>query len=678
MAIYTDNFNRANDVINAFNYSWVAISGRSIPAITGNLVGMNAVVGALYNQRFDNDQYSQATLSGLNQGFTSRNAYLFVRGNSSDQEKYELNIYSTDNGDTGYDVTISINYVNAAGAVTLLNSVGPIVDAGGNGTWKIAVTGSSINVYRDTVFQVGATDSTITSGKPGFYAVAGGAGPTLDNFEAADILTGPQGLILVEDYLSEATVLNNYITSSATFGGNAGDILIVAQCIDTDITGSTMVWSGSTPSNASDFGIVTSADNPINSAVVIYASVFSGSVAPTKIISSLVAAGTRQEIKARRYSGVKIGSTISESFGAVTSAFGTTSAQQAIFINSTTVGSLLNFVSVDWQQGPSVTAISGSTVVWQNRLGDTDTNCWVERDDLTTSSQPTFIGVNQNSPRFSMVAFELLPASQVAGSGPNFIIYNSATLAAAGLTTYGSMMLYATPDGAQRLPQTINYLDANAVAYWSLSQNAPETGTFTGVSWAQRLSQISFVAGHVGNAAQWNNSGDAIQGLSISASDPAVSPIFSDSTSDFTVDFWRYRPATLATSDVFAWYAEIGGKGIVISANTSPRTFFIRNNNQTTIEDVSFTTHEEPVDTWSHYAFVFNKADQQISMYYSGSLVETKQMTNVFPSASVWGNNNGRIVIGAWNNVTVGTRIDELRISNVARSAAEIAFAASR
>lgn len=194
MTIYTDNFNRANGAINVGNSDWVAWGSKAMPAITAStVVGLNAVVGAYYNQTFSGDQSCALLLNGLNQNFATRNAYMFVRGNGSDLACYMLNVVSTDNGETGYDLFASVNILNAAGGVAAVIGSYNEPDAGGNGAFTLAATGSTINAYRGGVLIISGNDSSIAGGKPGFYAVAGGAGPAADQFSAEDFGGGGGG-----------------------------------------------------------------------------------------------------------------------------------------------------------------------------------------------------------------------------------------------------------------------------------------------------------------------------------------------------------------------------------------------------------------------------------------------------------------------------------------------------
>ena len=196
MAIYTDDFNRTNGAISVGNAAWVARSGYTIPSISANVCVVQTAVGAYYNQTFNNDQYCQVSTNGLSIAFQSRHVYMFVRGNTTDQACYAIDIVSTDNGETGWDLNLTINLIAANGAPTPLNSYSE-VDAGATGLWKLEAIGSVISVYRDSILKLQVTDGTIAGGKPGFYGAAGNTGVTVDNFEAGDIGGGGNNTNLI-------------------------------------------------------------------------------------------------------------------------------------------------------------------------------------------------------------------------------------------------------------------------------------------------------------------------------------------------------------------------------------------------------------------------------------------------------------------------------------------------
>jgi len=253
MTTYTDNFNRANGAISVGNAAWVALSGYTIPSIVTNAVNMNATVGAYYNQTFTDDQYVQIVPVGMQQLFAARTMWMFIRGNASDKACYSMALNSNDNGDTGWDIGITLYRLASNGAATQIGATYSEADVGINGTFRLAVTGSTINGYRDGVLVTTATDTNIAGGKPGFYGLTGNTGVTVDNFEAADTGAPPATNTKTQILIRQGTTGNRALMtfrqrSSAVSSGALGVSAIMtgtATGATAYITGVNVPFSGS-------------------------------------------------------------------------------------------------------------------------------------------------------------------------------------------------------------------------------------------------------------------------------------------------------------------------------------------------------------------------------------------------------------------------------------------------
>ena len=194
MAVYTDDFNRANGAINVGNSNWAAIDAIGLPNIVTNKVNSNGGA-AYYNVAFSNDQYCQFSIANTNIPFGGTTSYVAIRCAGSDQSCYRVSISISDNGIDAYDRSIWIERLNAAGAATVIGS--SFADTSTDPFYRITAVGNVITAQTGPAAngpwtdRASATDSTYASGKAGFFTA--GTNPQYDNFEAGDIGGGGGG-----------------------------------------------------------------------------------------------------------------------------------------------------------------------------------------------------------------------------------------------------------------------------------------------------------------------------------------------------------------------------------------------------------------------------------------------------------------------------------------------------
>lgn len=139
---------------------------------------------------FPNDQYSQAKVE-LVAGAEFTRPAVAVRMDASG------NCYFARLNSTSVDL-----YKRVAGTVSYVNDTAQTVVRDTFYTLKIEVIGTSIKVYLDGVEKLSSTDSSLTSGKPGLYAITQSGGANLsdfDDFECTDAVSAgvPNALMLI-------------------------------------------------------------------------------------------------------------------------------------------------------------------------------------------------------------------------------------------------------------------------------------------------------------------------------------------------------------------------------------------------------------------------------------------------------------------------------------------------
>jgi len=172
----TDNFNRADE--NPLAGNWTTAPG----AFAGLKIVSNAVdavtggedCAAYWNaDAFSTDHYTQLT-SGSTASSTKGPAVRVRTATQLDMYLWSLNISGTN----------SIQkIVNDAFTLLLTTNITFI----STDVMKLAVSGSTLTVYKNDVSQGTVTNTALTTGVSGMFADSGGAGRQLDNWQADDV-----------------------------------------------------------------------------------------------------------------------------------------------------------------------------------------------------------------------------------------------------------------------------------------------------------------------------------------------------------------------------------------------------------------------------------------------------------------------------------------------------------
>lgn len=206
--IATDTFDTS------ISASWQnGISGVNLCAwASGGYVQAAALssTGRLYRtaETYPSDQYSKVIYKTVGLGATGAETGAFVRASTTTAQKYPATVQTVG------AIKYSIYYANAAGALTTLASGGtPSVLAAGDSVIT-EISGTGIRLYSDEsgsgdVLRLSTTDTTITSGVPGFSifidgtladvqvtaweggSVSSGSGARRSNFLSQPMLRGP-------------------------------------------------------------------------------------------------------------------------------------------------------------------------------------------------------------------------------------------------------------------------------------------------------------------------------------------------------------------------------------------------------------------------------------------------------------------------------------------------------
>jgi hypothetical protein len=189
--IVSDNFNRANGGLGS---NWETVGAGPALEIASNFViapSTNAEARvSLWNGSFEDDQWAEAFIDF--QAATG-SLGLEVRDDGTGTTSYFFQWAADDGG------TINI-YKNIAGSFTVLDEVTGV--GTGEAYIRLEAIGTSIKVYADGVEVMSATDSDITSGRPGIWIYWPSSSPTpgvLDAFAAGPLV--PPATVEQEGFL---------------------------------------------------------------------------------------------------------------------------------------------------------------------------------------------------------------------------------------------------------------------------------------------------------------------------------------------------------------------------------------------------------------------------------------------------------------------------------------------
>ena len=234
-------------------------------------------------------------------------------------------------------------------------------------------------------------------------------------------------ITLAQDYVSESSdVSGASYTTTGTFGGVAGDIIIVSQHTSDPADGSTIAWTGGTPANATAFALIgrkTNTDTINRGGVAVWAAICTGTVTATTIDSSYTIIDFDfVAIKVRRYAGANTASgVVANAIAATTLASGFTATTPQVTINATAAGSLLLFPMTDFNYGTLAT-LANSTLRWEddNPSNNGSHAYWYELTAATSGAGNVTIGATSTTGSiWGGVGFELLAASAVTvAEGP--------------------------------------------------------------------------------------------------------------------------------------------------------------------------------------------------------------------------------------------------------------------
>lgn len=208
--------------------------------------------------------------------------------------------------------------------------------------------------------------------------------------------------------------------------------------------------------------------------------------------------------------------------------------------------------------------------------------------------------------------------------------------------------------------------DKSTVGLWHMNEASGNVLDSSGNSITGTPTGTSVVSGLLGNARSFNGSTDFI-------SIPATSKL---DVQQLTIEAWTYSANYIQNGFIF----EKTTNGLV---NTQYSCFFAASNvfifrtynTVPTIDDLSIVTSSYSLDNrWNHIACVYDGSTKKI--YINGIEVASKAYSQTLQT-----NAAGTAIIGAYGSGTsyfFNGKIDEVRVSNVARSPEEIKADASR
>jgi hypothetical protein len=209
-ATVSDSFDRANGGLGP---NWTTVAGTAAPQISGNTLhaGTAGSLNSAYwsANTFGADQFAQGTLPGSSGG--NYGPGLAVRLSSS--KGYFLWYGNSNN-------TVSLWRMDSASSWTQLKASGTLKITAATDVWKIQVVGSTITGYQNGTQVVQATDTKITSGRPGVWLYY--AANQIDNWSGGDVGTAPT------TYSVGGTVSGLASGGSVVLQNNGGNDLSVA------------------------------------------------------------------------------------------------------------------------------------------------------------------------------------------------------------------------------------------------------------------------------------------------------------------------------------------------------------------------------------------------------------------------------------------------------------------
>lgn len=184
MATATDDFNRANDP-SGLGSNWSAQCNSSGIVVSANAAYKNGAGSndySFYNAISPGaDQYSKIVLSsGFGGGIYGA---VTVRASGTAEATMNSYVFIT-NGASGSGNSEIQKFVS--GANTKLANVAATFTGGD--VIEIRASGTTISVYKNGSLLTSTTDSSLSSGKPGFGGY--GAGTVFDNWEGGDYSAG--------------------------------------------------------------------------------------------------------------------------------------------------------------------------------------------------------------------------------------------------------------------------------------------------------------------------------------------------------------------------------------------------------------------------------------------------------------------------------------------------------
>lgn len=245
------------------------------------------------------------------------------------------------------------------------------------------------------------------------------------------------------------------------------------------------------------------------------------------------------------------------------------------------------------------------------------------------------------------------------------VVHNSTSTFATG-TSNGTM-----DTGSGATPSVEGYYqelstDTSTVGLWHMNEASGNVLDSSGNGNTGTPTGTSVVSGLLGNARSFNGSTDFI-------SVPATAKL---DVQRLTIEAWTYSTNYIHNGFIF----EKTTNGLV---NTQYSCFFAASNvfifrtynTVPTIDDLSIVTSAYSLDNkWNHIACVYDGATKKI--YINGVEVASKAYSQTLQT-----NAAGTAIIGAYGSGTsyfFNGKIDEVRVSNVARSPEEIKAHASR
>jgi Fibronectin type III domain len=215
-----DNFDRPNEVLNV-SAIWDSSGGYPSPSIVSNKVQASTTDQGCYcvGYSFADDQWVEfdVSLTGTT-GYGGAAAWL---RRTADNAFYAVEWH---NGSSG---TIILNRVTpGAGWETIGTAV---TSAGLTGKLRFEVVGSQLTVYKDGVEVITQTDTTHSTGRPGFHVFYQTGTPvTIDNFKAGDWRTFTPPKLKAFSKSTEDVVYNNgaTIVVANSFSWVAGDVIV--------------------------------------------------------------------------------------------------------------------------------------------------------------------------------------------------------------------------------------------------------------------------------------------------------------------------------------------------------------------------------------------------------------------------------------------------------------------